>query len=67
LFVGGSPDGKFLSGAIEFLRLAHGTLADAQTSIEELHAWQFAGPAQRDMRGISPKGKARDAGAIETF
>lgn len=66
LYVGGSPEGDYLSGAIEFLRIAHGTLADAHTSIEELYAWQFDGPARRDMRGVEPKGKARDAGAIET-
>ena len=67
LFVGGSPEGNYLSGALEFLRIAHGTLADAQTTIEELYAWQFDGPAQRDMRGAPFTGKARDAGAIETF
>lgn len=66
LYVGGRPDGDYLDGAIEFLRVAHGTLADARTTIEELHAWQFDGPAQRDMRGATPKGKARDAGALET-
>ncbi|MCL4194382.1 MAG: hypothetical protein KJZ87_21785, partial [Thermoguttaceae bacterium] len=66
LYVGGRPDGDFLDGAIEFIRIAHGTLADARTTIEELHAWQFDGPAQRDMRGAAPMGKARDAGALET-
>jgi hypothetical protein len=64
--VGGSPEGNHWSGAIEFLRIAHGTLADARTSIEELYAWQFDGPAQRDLRGVKPQGRARDAGAIET-
>ncbi|MCR4412975.1 MAG: laminin G domain-containing protein [Thermoguttaceae bacterium] len=66
LYVGGSPEGDYLSGAIDFLRIAHGTLADARTSIEELYAWEFDGPALRDMRGERPKGKARDAGALET-
>jgi hypothetical protein len=66
LCVGGSPAGNHLSGAIEYLRIAHGTLADAHTSIEELYAWQFDGPAQRDLRGVKPHGPARDAGAIET-
>lgn len=66
LCVGGSPQGDYLTGAIEFLRIARGTLADAHTSIEELCAWQFDGPAQRDMRGVRPLGKARDAGAIES-
>jgi hypothetical protein len=54
-------------GAIDFLRIAHGTLADAHTSIQELYAWQFDGPAERDMRGVKPLGKGRDAGAIESF
>jgi len=63
----GTPEGNCLSGAIDFLRIAHGTLADAQTSIEELYAWQFDGPAQHDMRGAKPLGKARDAGALESF
>jgi hypothetical protein len=67
LVVGGSPAGDYLSGAIDFLRIAHGTLADAHTSIEELYAWQFDGPARRDMRGVKPQGKGRDAGAIESF
>jgi hypothetical protein len=66
LCVGGSPEGDHLRGAIEFLRIAHGTLADAQTSIEELYAWQFDGPAHRDLRGARPQGQARDAGALET-
>ena len=67
LHVGASPLGNHLSGAIDFLRIAHGTLADAHTSIEELYTWQFDGPAQRDMRGVKPKGRAREAGAIESF
>jgi hypothetical protein len=67
LYVGGTPEGEHLSGALDFIRIAQGTLADAQTSIEELYAWQFDGPALRDMRGHLPKGAGRDAGAIETF
>ncbi|MFZ5828491.1 MAG: LamG domain-containing protein, partial [Planctomycetota bacterium] len=67
LYVGGRPDGSFLDGAIAFLRIAQGTLADAHTTIEELHAWQFDGPALRDMRGQRPVGQARDAGAIESY
>jgi hypothetical protein len=66
LFVGGRPDGGHLRGALEFMRIARGTLADARTTIEELHAWQFDGPARRDMRGVPPQGRARDAGALES-
>jgi hypothetical protein len=67
LLVGGGPGGEILNGALDFLRIAQGTLADAQTSIGELYAWQFDGPALRDMRGMRPLGKGRDAGALESF
>ena len=43
------------------------SLADARTTIEELYAWQFDGPALRDMRGAEPLGQGRDAGALESF
>lgn len=56
--------GKGFSGAIDFLRVARGTLADADTTIEELYAWQFDGPFLRDWNGVKPVGR-RDAGAIE--
>ncbi len=59
-----SDDTGRFTGAIDFLRVCHGTLADAQTTIEELHAWQSAGPATRDFAGHAPA-KRRDAGALE--
>lgn len=65
LFVGGTPDGDWLDGTFEFMRIAHGTLADSRTTIEELLEWQFNGPALRDMRGSASKGRGRDAGALE--
>ncbi len=64
LYVGGSPEGGHLAGAIEFMRIALGTLADAKTTIDELHAWQFDGPFLRDFTGRAPTGP-RDAGALE--
>jgi hypothetical protein len=64
LHVGGTPAGRHLAGAIDFLRIALGTLADAQTTIEELYAWQFDGPFLRDFAGAAPHGR-RDAGALE--
>jgi hypothetical protein len=66
LYVGGRPDGGWLDGSLEYLRLAQGTLADAHTTIEELYAWQFDGPAGRDLRGVRPQGQGRDAGALES-
>lgn len=55
--------GKGLVGAIDFLRVCRSTLAESKTSIAELYAWEFDGPAQRDFCGNKPAGK-RDAGAI---
>jgi hypothetical protein len=61
--VGGTPEGRHFDGAIDFLRIAQGTLADADTTIEELYAWEFDGPQLRDFTGRKPSG-ARDAGAL---
>jgi hypothetical protein len=63
--VGGTPDGRFFDGMLDFLRIAHGTLADADTTIEELYAWEFDGPFLRDFTGRKLAGARRDAGAIE--
>jgi hypothetical protein len=65
VFVGGTPEGLYFDGVIDFLRLAHGTLADADTTIEELYAWEFDGPFLRDFAGRKPSDARRDAGAIE--
>ena len=64
LFVCGTPDGQYLEGAMEFLRISLGTLEDAKTDIKALYAWQFDGPFLRDFAGRKPIGK-RDAGALE--
>ncbi len=65
LLVGKSAAGEHLAGAIDFLRICRGTLADAKTTIEELYDWQFDGPFLRDFRGKEISGKSRDAGAFE--
>jgi hypothetical protein len=65
LFVGGAPDGRYFDGTLDFLRVAQGTLADADTTIEELYAWEFNGPFLRDFAGRAPMGQRRDAGALE--
>ena len=61
--VAGTPEGRYFDGVLDFLRVAHGTLADADTTIEELYAWEFDGPQLRDLTGRKPAG-ARDAGAL---
>jgi len=63
--VGGTPEGRYLDGTLDFLRIAQGTLADADTTIEELYAWEFDGPFLRDFAGRNPTGARRDAGALE--
>ena len=65
LHVGGTDRGRHLDGTLDFLRIAQGTLADADTTIEELYAWEFDGPHLRDFAGTKPRGARRDAGALE--
>ncbi|HYW80008.1 MAG TPA: LamG domain-containing protein, partial [Thermoguttaceae bacterium] len=65
LYVGGTPQGNNLDGAIEFLRIARGTLADAQTTIEELYAWEFDGPFLQDFTGRKRPADGGAAGAID--
>ena len=65
LYVGGTPAGEYLNGSIEFLRLARGTLADSQTTIEELHAWQFDGPPLQDFTGRRRPADGGAAGALD--
>lgn len=66
-FVGKGGKANFFNGAIDFLRVCRGTLADAKTTIGELYAWQFDGPFLRDFTGRKPKDGKRDAGAIEAM
>ena len=62
VYVGGTPEGRYLDGVVDFLA-SPGTLADADTRIEELYAWEFDGPQFRDFAGRKATG-ARHAGAI---
>jgi hypothetical protein len=64
LYVGGTPDGRYFDGTLDFLRIAQGTLADADTTIDELYAWEFDGPFLRDFTGRKVTSVRRDAGAI---
>lgn len=65
LYVGGAPNGKYLNGAVDFLRLARGTLADSKTTIEELYAWEFDGPFLNDFTGRRRPANGGCAGAID--
>ncbi len=66
LFVGGSPQGRNLDGAIDFMRIARGTLADAKTTIDELYAWEFNGPFLDDFTGRKRPADGGEAGAIDS-
>lgn len=57
--------GNKFRGALDFLRVCRGTLADAETTIEELMTWQFKGPHFHDFTGRAPTGASRDIGALE--
>jgi hypothetical protein len=61
----GRQGDSYFSGQIDFLRVAKGSLADAETSIEQLYEWEFNGPFLKDFLGNSPAGQGRDAGAVE--
>ena len=65
LYVGGTPAGHCLNGAIDFLRLARGTLADSKTTIAELYAWEFHGPFLQDFTGRERPAGGGEAGAID--
>ena len=65
LYVGGTPQGHGLDGAIDFLRIARGTLADAKTTVEELYSWEFGGPFLEDFTGRRRPADGGEAGAID--
>lgn len=65
-FLVGKGDGELgnFQGVMDFMRVCQGTLADAQTTIEEVYEWQTNGPFKYDFCRNAPQGR-RDAGAIE--
>jgi hypothetical protein len=65
LYVGGTPQGHHLNGAIDFMRIARGTLADSKTTIEELYAWEFNGPFLDDFTGRRRPADGGCAGALD--
>lgn len=44
--------GKGFAGDIDFLRIAHSSLAESHTDIKELYSWEFSGPFLK--RGLNP-------------
>ena len=61
----GRSGNAYLSGSLDFLRISHGTLADAETTIKELYDWELDGPFLRDITGQYATGTRRDVGAVE--
>ncbi len=49
--VGKDHQGNYAAMQLDFLRVCQGTLADAETSIDELYAWQTQGPFLRTLFG----------------
>ncbi len=56
---------QLFKGTLDFLRVARSTLADSNTTIDELYAWEFDGPQLKDFAGNAFTGDTRDAGALE--
>ncbi len=63
-FVGKGNSG-YLTGIVDFLRVSRGTLADAQTTIDELYAWEFNGPFLKDFTGRTRNWTKTAPGAID--
>jgi hypothetical protein len=63
-YVGKDSAGNYFEGKMDFLRISQGTLADAQTDIDELYEWEFNGPFLRDFTGSTAV--KRDGGAIDS-
>jgi len=62
VLVGGGPGKPFFKGKSAFLRLCLGTFADARTTIDELRAWEFAGPQFAEFTGrVPPRANATPA------
>ncbi|MFH1440920.1 MAG: dockerin type I domain-containing protein [Candidatus Omnitrophota bacterium] len=67
-FIAGySIDEGYLAAAFDFLRISRGTLAQAETTIEELYDWEFNGPFLKDFYDNPASGDVRDTGAIEYY
>lgn len=63
-YVGKDSSGNYFKGAVDFLRISRGTLADAKTTIDELYEWEFNGPFLRDFTGTTAV--KRDGGALDS-
>lgn len=61
--VGRHSGAAYLTGDLDFLRVAKSSFTESATSYDELYKWQFDGPAVRDFSGMKFTG-VRDAGAL---
>ena len=50
-------------GEIDYLRMASGTLKNAETTIDELYDWEFNGPFLKDINGKPRTDSRQSAGA----
>jgi hypothetical protein len=64
-FLIGKGSAGYFAGKVDFLRVCRGTLDDAETTIEELYAWQFNGPFLKDFLGRPRRQGQSVPGAID--
>ncbi|MFP4380285.1 MAG: LamG-like jellyroll fold domain-containing protein [Candidatus Sumerlaeia bacterium] len=64
-FLVGKGNAGAFKGAVDYLRVSRGTLADAHTTIRELYQWQFNGPFLRDFTGRKRDFENGAPGAID--
>jgi hypothetical protein len=57
--------GLGFAGAMDFLRVARSTLAESETTIEELYAWEFDGPFLKDFTGRARDFETSAPGAVD--
>ncbi|MFP4579447.1 MAG: LamG domain-containing protein [Candidatus Sumerlaeia bacterium] len=57
--------GQGFAGAMDFLRVARSTLAESETTIQELYEWQFNGPFLKDFTGRTRDFSKSAPGAID--
>ncbi len=65
-FLVGKSGDSFFQGQMDFLRVSRGTLADAETTIDEVFTWQFVnGPFLKDFTGRKRDFEKSAPGAID--
>ncbi len=65
-FMVGKSGDSYFKGQMDFLRVSRGSLADAETTIDEVYTWQFVdGPFLKDFTGRKRQAGKTVPGAID--